>query len=194
MKLFKLLFLVVALVSAPFSFAENVNVGMEQGGNRLFIKSGGEIDVESGGSFKLAGTAVTSTAAELNLVDGADRMTKVARIALAAVDTGGGLFAWANPTGGSILVTKVILDVTTEATGSCTADIGVAANGTTSADTLLDGVNLGAAVGIFDNIDDQGTNGLATVKATSSQFVTGSVASGASAGIVGFAYIHYHEI
>lgn len=36
------------------------------GGNKLVIASGGELDVESGGSLKLAGTAVSATAAELN--------------------------------------------------------------------------------------------------------------------------------
>lgn len=52
----------------------NVRVGVEQGGDRGFVKSGGSFDVESGGeldiesgaSFKLAGTAVSATAAELN--------------------------------------------------------------------------------------------------------------------------------
>lgn len=48
----------------------------EQGGLRTVIGgsidviSGGEIDVESGGALKIAGTSVTSTAAELNAMDG----------------------------------------------------------------------------------------------------------------------------
>lgn len=48
----------------------------EQGGLRwviggsLDVESGGEIDIESGGALKIDGTAVTSTAAELNAVDG----------------------------------------------------------------------------------------------------------------------------
>ncbi len=40
-------------------------------GGKVTVESGGEIDVESGGALKLAGTAVTSTAAELNILDGA---------------------------------------------------------------------------------------------------------------------------
>jgi len=48
----------------------------EQGGNRqviasggsLDVESGGELDLESGGALKIAGTAVTATAAELNEV------------------------------------------------------------------------------------------------------------------------------
>jgi hypothetical protein len=38
----------------------------KSGGDELIVASGGAIDVESGGSFKLAGTAVTASAAELN--------------------------------------------------------------------------------------------------------------------------------
>jgi len=41
----------------------------EQGGDKFVVASGGEIDVESGGSLKIAGTAVTATAAQLNRVE-----------------------------------------------------------------------------------------------------------------------------
>lgn len=41
----------------------------EQGGARTVI--GGELDIESGGALKIAGTQVTSTPAELNLLDAA---------------------------------------------------------------------------------------------------------------------------
>lgn len=36
------------------------------GGDKQVVASGGELDVESGGSFKIAGTAINATAAELN--------------------------------------------------------------------------------------------------------------------------------
>ena len=39
-------------------------------GGELDVVSGGEIDIESGGALKLDGTAITSTAAELNALDG----------------------------------------------------------------------------------------------------------------------------
>lgn len=48
------------------SDTQNVKVGIEQGGDRGFVKSGGELDIESGGSLKLAGTAVGATGDELN--------------------------------------------------------------------------------------------------------------------------------
>lgn len=44
------------------SDTQNVQVGIEQGGKRLFIKSGAEIDVETGGKFKIGGVDVTATA------------------------------------------------------------------------------------------------------------------------------------
>ena len=59
------------------AFAQNVLNYNEQGGARrviggsLDVVSGGDLDIESGGAFKIAGTTVTSTAAELNSVDGA---------------------------------------------------------------------------------------------------------------------------
>lgn len=51
---------------------------VEQGAKRavvgssasLDVASGGEIDIESGASLKLAGTAIASSAAELNILDG----------------------------------------------------------------------------------------------------------------------------
>jgi hypothetical protein len=37
------------------SDTQNVKVGIEQGAERLFVKSGGEIDIEAGGSLKFGG-------------------------------------------------------------------------------------------------------------------------------------------
>lgn len=48
------------------SDSQNVKVGIEQGGDRGFVKSGGEFDIESGASLKLAGVAISATAAEIN--------------------------------------------------------------------------------------------------------------------------------
>lgn len=63
------------------SDTQNVKVGIEQGGLRLFIKSGAEIDVESGGALKIAGVQVTASAAELN------RLVVSARVVNLAVST-----------------------------------------------------------------------------------------------------------
>jgi hypothetical protein len=158
------------------------------------------------GTLKLGGTEVTATAAELNitdgltataaelnLIDGAQRVTKVDRVALAAVDTAGGVFAWVNPTGVAIIVNRLVLNITTKATNACTLDCGTTAtSATTLSDTLIDGQDVNAAAGVFDNLIGHGTNGKAGQPLAAGKWVTGSVASGASAGIVGYAFIHYH--
>ena len=152
----------------------------------------GEITAAGVGDFatlKIGGTAITPTAAELNLLDGTERIVRTEVVAIAAVDTAGGVFAWSP--GAAVIIQRVFLDVTTKATGACTVDVGVAVNGTTLADTLIDGLDVNAATGLFDNITDKGTNGKSRQRCGATQYVTGSVASGASAGIVGNAYIEY---
>lgn len=165
------------------------------------VQSGGFLNLLSGAALKLAGTALSFTAAQFNQVMAAfgtvtfDRGVKVARVALAAADTAGGLFAWQNPEAGSIIVHRVVLDVTTNSTGASTADIGTTAtNATTLSDNLIDGVSLATAAKQVDNLGDAGTNGKSRQKLAAGKWVTGSIASGASAGLVGFAYIHYHNI
>lgn len=120
------------------------------------------------------------------------RASSTIRVPLAAVDTAGGVFAWANPMGATIIIESVKVDVTTVTSGACTIDVGVAANGTTLSDTLIDGASTATTARVIDNVKDSGTNGTSSQRCTSTQYVTGSVASGASAAIVGFAYITYH--
>lgn len=102
----------------------------------------------------------------------------------ATVTTGGAVTSIANPFGFDVFITRAILDVTTISTGVATLDIGVAANGTTSNDTLIDGKDVNAATGTFDNITDKGTNGKPTKKWAAGQFVT-ATASATVAGLVG---------
>lgn len=68
--------LVLALVLiAGLAIAQNVLNYGEQGGARtviggsLDVVSGGDLDIEAGATLKIAGTAVTSSAAELNALD-----------------------------------------------------------------------------------------------------------------------------
>jgi hypothetical protein len=122
-------------------------------------------------------------------------MVKVAKVALTALDTGGGVLAWANPETGSILISRIVIDVTTKSTGACTLDIGsTATSAATSANNLLTGVDVGTAIGVFDNITNKGASGVSVVKLASGKWVTASKASGAAAGLVGFAYIHYCDV
>ena len=123
---------------------------------------------------------------------------KCAKVALATSDAAGGVVAWQNPESNAIVITRVVVDLTTKATAACTVDIGSAANATTSADNLLDGLDVNAATGVFDNIADKGTNGKEKqrldAKGGTTDHVTASKATGAAAGLVGNAYIFYQEV
>ncbi len=116
------------------------------------------------------------------------------RVALAALDTGGGVLSTLNPEGADLLITRLLVNTTTAAAAACTVDAGVAAGATTSADDLIDGLDVNTAAGVFDNLDDQGTNGQSCLSWPSGQYLTISKASGAAAGLVGYAYIKYIRV
>lgn len=151
----------------------------------------GQLQLSSSGQLQVSSAASNGP---LDVTDASWRVKKTARVPLAAVDTAGGIFAWANPESSAILVTRVVLDVTTVATAACSISVGQAANGTTSAANLIDTLDVHSAIGPFDNITDKGTNGKSRQKVAAGAFVTGSKASGASAGLVGFAYIEYFAV
>lgn len=113
------------------------------------------------------------------------------RTALTAVTgtTAGGALSLANPEGVKLLITRLILHITTASTGAATVDAGIAANGTTSADNLIDGKSV-ATAGAFDNITDKGTNGKTVKEWGASEHLT-ITASATLAGMVGYAYIEY---
>lgn len=122
------------------------------------------------------------------------RGDKIAKVALAALDTGGGVLSWVNPEAGAIIITGLTVDVTTASSGACTVDLGTTAtSATTTSDTLIDGVSV-AAIATVSNIDDKGTNGKSRQKLAVGKWVTGSMASGAAAGLAGYAYIRYYVV
>lgn len=114
---------------------------------------------------------------------------------LAAVDTAGGVFAWANPETSDILIEHIALKVTTKTNGDCTVDVGTTTtNATTSSDNLIDGVDVRTATGVFTNIESGGANGKAAQRLAPGKWVTASKASGATAGIVGTYEIYYRVL
>lgn len=101
-------------------------------------------------------------------------------------DTGGGLTSWTNNLGYDIIVTTFVLDVTVVATAACTASFGqTATNGTTSSANLLSAKDVHTATGTFPNA------ATVSVKVPQNTFITGSVGTGASAGLVANAYIEF---
>jgi len=114
------------------------------------------------------------------------------RYALSNADTGGGVLSLANPEGVDLIIPSggLLLDITTAATAACTVDAGIAAAATTVADNLIDGLDVNAATGQFDNIADKGTNG-GPYKWEADKYLTISKKTGAAAGLAGYAYIQY---
>lgn len=139
-----------------------------------------------GGSLTITGTLDTTAAAA---TPGAIR---VVAEPLAAVGTAGGVLAWENPEADAIMVHSLILDIRTASTGASTIDAGVAADGTTLSDTLIDGGNSNA-IGVLNSANG-GTNGRMARKVAAGEFVTISQASGDVTGLIGTAYISYSVI
>lgn len=96
--------------------------------------------------------------------------------------------AWPNPAGVDIIVLAVIINLTTEATGAATADVGIAANATTASDTIMDGIDIGAAAAVFNSASDAGTNGGMARLMTATQFITVDAVAD-DTGLVGDMYI-----
>lgn len=113
-------------------------------------------------------------------------------VALAALDTVGGVLKLLNPEGADLIIPSggLLLDITTAATAACTIDAGIDSDGTTSSDKLIDGLDVNAATGQFDNIADKGTNG-GPYKWGATEYLVISMASGAAAGLAGNAYINW---
>lgn len=99
----------------------------------------------------------------------------------AATDTtAGGVVALANPFGVAVIIVNAYLNITTAATtGTNTVDVGIAANGTTSSDTIFDGTAMSAGLK-----SPGGTNGAVPRTWSTSQYITGT-ASATLAGMVG---------
>ena len=107
---------------------------------------------------------------------------------LGVADTGGGVASLKNPFGVDVIVLDAVLDITTKAAAACTVDAGIAANGTTLNDKLIDGLDVHTATGVFSNVHSGGTNGKIQ-KWGKDQFFTASKASGAAAGLKGKFYL-----
>lgn len=124
------------------------------------------------------------------------RRVVVERVRLTASDSTAGVFTWEGPKSGTsytrVIVQRVLLNIETGSTGACTVNVGTAANDTTASDDLIDGASVATDNTVLDNIDDQGTNGESKqVIFDSVPWITASVATGASAGLVGTAQIEY---
>lgn len=156
------------------------NIRQNADGSVGFVTDDGAVEVQRLGGVS---TPNTNTATF--------RGIKVAKVALGTGTSGGGVLAWANPEGVPVGIVNIEIYTTTKSTGASTIDVGTAANATTSSDNLIDGLDTGTAVVFADNNTDKGTNGKTRQLMSATQYVTASQASGAVAGLVGYAYISY---
>lgn len=113
------------------------------------------------------------------------------RIALSKAAGAGGLAAIENPEGVDLIVTLFIVEHNGDGVATSTFDAGIAANGTTSSDTLIDGAALDAA-GYYNNVENGGTNGGVAVPWGADEYLTISASADPSAtDLAGNVYIEY---
>jgi len=102
-------------------------------------------------------------------------------------DSAGGLLAWQNLTGNDIVVTYAVLDVSSTATNACSASFGSTTNSTSSASNFISAQDVHTALVTVNS-------GAKSIKVSASNFITGSVSSGTSSGLVGRAVFTYFPI
>ena len=173
--------------------------------NELVIDANGEITSQAIGDKALKTAAadadtieVSSTTGKLQIKQrgsslsngvGREDVSKFAgtwiKGSLTASDAAGGVFSEENSYGSDLVVLRVVIFVSTGASDSSVrVDIGTAANATTSADTLIDNLNV-SDIGLYDNLDDKGTNGNTVLKWGNNQFINASRVAGATSGLAG---------
>lgn len=104
-----------------------------------------------------------------------------------------GMAAIANPEGVDLIITRCMIVTTVAGAGATTVDAGIAANGTASSDTLIDGQAVNA-VGLVDNIQNQAGNGLKAELWGANEYLTVSKVAGdalSEAGLVSRIYVEY---
>lgn len=111
---------------------------------------------------------------------------RVLRGSLTAVTgtTGGGCLSLANPFAETAIVLDLVLHLTVASTGGATVDAGIAANGTTSSDTLIDALTVNGVTGALNYAADTQSNGLPPRTWASTEYIT-ITASATLAGLVG---------
>lgn len=189
--------------------------GISYIGDLTIVESGGEITSQAVGDKALKsscadGTSVEvdSTSGKLQLVSAGSslssgiqraQMSKGAGAwfqgALTPSDAVAGVFQIENTFGSDLVVDRVIILITTASTLASSIDIGVAADGVTSANNLLDGID-GTSLGATDNIRsmDDGSSGRSVMLWQSGEFINGSLDIGATAGLVGFYAVHIIDL
>ena len=115
--------------------------------------------------------------------------------ALTAGNANAFAFAVQNPEGVDCVVTNVVVDLTTAGgTASSVLDVDVAADATSTGDSIIDGLDLNQT-GAFDRHKNAGSSGGAPVKwdknGGTNDYVTGKILVQNAASLVGTVIIEY---
>lgn len=121
------------------------------------------------------------------------------KIPLTAATTNavGGVIKLENTEGVDLIITRAILDITTEATGTPTLSMGIDDEGDVSSNTLFDAVAIGTAAGVLDNLltpshggSEPGVANKPSVRWPAGHFLV-ATASASAAGLEGNAFIQF---
>jgi len=169
------------------------------------IKDGEIKDVSQDAAILDAHTDAATAQSEVDALEGVvatgtnDAGVKIAKVALIGGLANAIAFAWQNPETVPVLVQKVLVDITTEgATATAVMDIGIVANATATADTIIDGLPVTAKI-IADSITDKGSNGTGRVqkmdaKDGANDYITGKILVADAAALAGTAYVEYVKL
>lgn len=143
------------------------------------------------GAVALTGTLTATTIDSPSLL-------KRASGSLTAGNANAWAFSWVNPESSKIIVSRVVIYLTTAGgTGSSVLNVGPGATATTADDTLIDGLDLNTT-GVFDNVENQGTNGKSTCVLDESggttTYINGQILVANAASLVGKYYIYYMTV
>lgn len=182
-------------VERPGRYLVDVSFNVSGPGN-----IGGEIDFylawRRGSSFGTVATDASASgmmAKQAATVRAFDILTGRAQYGIGS----GTALAWQNPYAVKIVVTRFVLNITTQSSASETCNVGRAddATGTNATDTLIDGLALNTAAGAFDNIENQGTNGRSSLvideKGGTADYLY-AANSGSATGLIAFAEWQYY--
>lgn len=101
-------------------------------------------------------------------------------------------YSLVNPYAVALIVNKVVIDLTSPVSTTPVAmSVGIGSTAHTKYETLIDDVVIGTpvAIGLFDNIDDQGTNGKASEKWGATEYLN-VFCSATPTGLKGNIYIY----
>ena len=121
--------------------------------------------------------------------------SKIAKGTLSPGNANAICMAWQNPESSKIIIHRVIVRITAGGgTAGATADFGIVENATITADTLINGLDITAAI-LADNVTNKGSKGLTMgvvdENGGTNDYITGKILGANAASLAGKYYIFY---